>query len=187
MTTYVHGRPERPARRRPRALIVLLLLAAAVGVALRLADPSGASEPLVPVAASDAPPETGDPVLAGLDDELAARFAHAQRVAAADGVRLTLTSGKRSAAEQQELVEAAVERYGSEREAHRWVLPPGSSAHVKGLAVDVGPTSGALWLGEHGLELGLCRTYANELWHFEKLPDGATACAPMHPDSSSGW
>ena len=49
------------------------------------------------------------------------------------------------------------------------------------------PTEGALWLGEHGLDFGLCRTYANEVWHFEPLPKGATTCAPMLPDSSSGW
>jgi hypothetical protein len=67
------------------------------------------------------------------------------------------------------------------------VLPPESSAHVQGRAIDVGPTDGALWLEQHGLELGLCRTYANELWHFEMLADGADQCPEMHLDSSSGW
>ena len=122
----------------------------------------------------------------GLDPELERRFVVAQEAAAADGVSLTLTSGWRSAADQQELVDAAVERYGSVQEAHRWVLPPERSAHVRGTAIDVGPTDGALWLGEHGFELGLCRTYANELWHFEMLADGAERCPDPHADSSSG-
>jgi LAS superfamily LD-carboxypeptidase LdcB len=67
------------------------------------------------------------------------------------------------------------------------VLPPETSAHVQGLAIDVGATQGAYWLAEHGLEFGLCQTYANEVWHFEKLPDGADTCPEQHPDSSWGW
>ena len=122
-----------------------------------------------------------------MDRELARRFTAAQAAAADDGVDLTLTSGRRTAKEQRAIVAAAVKRYGSATEAHRWVLPPTSSAHVKGLALDVGPTAGAVWLGDHGLEFGLCRTYANEVWHFEKLPAGHDECAPMHPDSSWGW
>ena len=126
-------------------------------------------------------------VATGLDPTLARRVARAQAAAEADGVVLSVTSGKRTAQEQEGLVADAIKRYGSKREASRWVLPPESSAHVQGLAVDVGPTEGALWLGEHGLDFGLCRTYANEVWHFEPLPKGATTCAPMLPDSSSGW
>ncbi|CAM5787999.1 Peptidase M15B domain-containing protein OS=Cellulomonas persica OX=76861 GN=CPE01_26750 PE=4 SV=1 [Cellulomonas persica] len=126
-------------------------------------------------------------VATGLDPTLARRVARAQAAAEADGVVLSVTSGKRTAQEQEGLVADAIKRYGSKREASRWVLPPESSAHVQGLAVDVGPTEGALWLGEHGLDYGLCRTYANEVWHFEPLPKGATTCAPMLPDSSSGW
>lgn len=123
----------------------------------------------------------------GLSPELEQRFAAAQAAAELAGVPLTLTSGWRSAAEQQAIVDDAVERYGSIEEARRWVLPPESSAHVQGTAIDVGPTEGALWLGEHGFELGLCRTYANEIWHFELLAEGADACPELHADSSSGW
>jgi len=193
MSLYIHGRPERVVRRRRRSAIVLaVVLPAAVVVGLRLADASGAAglAPTGTAAAADTPGsggESGDPALAGVDHELARRFLAAQAAAADDGVALTLTSGKRTAKEQQALVDAALEKYGSAKEAHRWVLPPNASAHVKGLALDVGPTAGALWLGEHGLEFGLCRTYANEVWHFEKLPDDRDTCAPMHDDSSSGW
>ncbi len=110
-------------------------------------------------------------VATGLDEGLAARFAAAQEAAVADGVALTLTSGWRSAQEQQRLVDEAVERYGDTDEAHRWVLPPETSAHVRGLAIDV----------------GLCPTYASEVWHFEKLAEGASVCPEPHPDSSWGW
>ncbi|WP_197021645.1 M15 family metallopeptidase [Cellulomonas sp. HZM] len=170
MTLYIHGRPERSVRRRRRAALVGL---ASVPVLLAVG---------VHVAASAAPG-----VAPALDPELARRFEAAQVAAAADGVSLTLTSGARTVAEQQHLVDDAVDRYGSVAEAHRYVLPPGKSSHVAGLAVDVGPPAGAAWLAKHSVELGLCRTYANEAWHFEKLPDGATRCPKMHPDSSWGW
>lgn len=122
----------------------------------------------------------------GLDAELADRFAAAQTAAAADGVELTLTSGWRSADEQQRIVDSTLERYGA-TEGHRWVLRPEDSAHVQGLAVDVGPTEGAYWLQQHGPGLGLCPTYANEVWHFEKLPDGAAQCPEPHEDASWAW
>lgn len=134
-----------------------------------------------------APPVEGAGAATGLDPELAARFAAAQEAAAADDVTLTLTSGWRSAEAQERLVADALARYGDPTEAHRWVLPPETSSHVQGLAVDVGPTQGAYWLQEHGLEHGLCPTYANEVWHFEMLPVGAQECPEPHEDSSWGW
>lgn len=180
---------SRPAgRRRSRALrsglLVLLLLLAAAAWAVLGVDRGTAGAGAGGPAPQEVGPGAGAPT--ALDPELERRFAEASAAAAADGVELTLTSGWRTAEEQQRLVDQAVERYGTP-EAYRWVLPPERSAHVQGLAVDVGPTDGALWLEQHGLEHGLCRTYANELWHFEMLPDGATACAEMHPDSSWGW
>lgn len=123
----------------------------------------------------------------GLDPELEARFAAAVEGAAADGVALTLTSGWRSAEDQAGLVESALARYGSAEEAHRWVLPPERSAHVAGLAIDVGPTDGALWLESHGADYGLCRVYANEVWHFEPVIEAGGTCPDLLPDSSSGW
>lgn len=130
--------------------------------------------------------DTGTPAT-GLDPELQRRFDAAQAGAAADGIELSITSGWRSADEQQRIVDQTVEKYGSAEEAHKWVLPPEQSAHVAGLAIDVGATEGAYWLTEHGLEYGLCRTYVNEVWHFEPLAAGATQCPEPHEDSSWGW
>ena len=178
MTLYAVPRRLTRRGRFVAALAVAVLSALAVVVALLVSNPPSAT------AKAEGPPSLSPD---GIDADLAARFTAAQEAAAADGVTLTITSGRRSAQEQQRLVDAAITKYGSIQEAHRWVLPPESSAHVQGLALDVGPTAGALWLGEHGLEYGLCRTYANEVWHFEKLPDGLTECPPMHPDSSGGW
>jgi D-alanyl-D-alanine carboxypeptidase len=176
VTLYVGRLPVRVRRRRARwaSAAAVAVLVGACAVALH--SLSGGA-----VAAQ---PSSGP---TGLDPELERRFVAAQAAAGQDGVTLTLTSGWRTAQEQQALVDDAVERYGSLQEAHRWVLPPESSAHVQGTAIDVGPTEGALWLGEHGFGLGLCRTYANEVWHFEMLADGAVACPELHPDSSSGW
>uniref|UniRef100_UPI000B21B5EB M15 family metallopeptidase n=1 Tax=Cellulosimicrobium cellulans TaxID=1710 RepID=UPI000B21B5EB len=123
----------------------------------------------------------------GLDPELVRRFEEARAAAAAEGVELRITSGWRSAAEQQELVERALERYGSAEEARRWVLPPESSEHVAGEAVDVGPTEGAYWLQQHGARFGLCQTYANEVWHYEAATEPGGTCPPQHPDASHGW
>lgn len=133
----------------------------------------------------DAPAEPS-PTPTSLDPDLADRFAAAQAAAAAEGVVLTLTSGWRTPAEQQALVDEALATYGSAEEAHRWVLPPERSAHVAGLAIDVGPMDGAAWLGENADRFGLCRTYLNEWWHFEPVPVDGVCPEPL-PDSSWGW
>jgi hypothetical protein len=186
----VHGRRRTAAL----ALAGVLVLGVTACSGPVPGDRAAAAEPAVPLApgtttptdapAPPAPPEeTG---FSGLDPELADRFAAAQRAAAADGVELRLVSGARTAEEQQVLVVQAIEKYGVP-EAYRWVLPPEDSAHVQGLAIDVGPTEGTYWLVEHGLEHGLCQTYANEVWHFELLPDGADTCPEQHADASWAW
>ncbi|MFE6237357.1 M15 family metallopeptidase [Cellulosimicrobium sp. NPDC057862] len=185
-------RPARPARHVPgrpgprrgaRSVAGVLVVGAlgAVGAFTYLTVTRDGS------AVADPSPTLRPQTATGLDPELERRFDAARSAADADGVELTLTSGWRTAAEQQELVDAALERYGSAEEAHRWVLPPESSEHVAGLAIDVGPTDGALWLEQHGAEFGLCRTYANELWHFEAAAEPGGTCPPMHDDASHGW
>lgn len=186
-----------PARRHAAAATALVLVAlAATGCSAAGASDDPPRAAAVPgdglrassageAAASPAAPPLDDPA-EGLDPELLARFEAARAAAAAEDVELRITSGRRSAAEQQRLVDEAVAEHGVP-EAYRWVLPPERSAHVQGLAVDVGPTPGAFWLAERAVEFGLCQTYANEVWHFEKLPEGAAECPAQHPDSSWGW
>lgn len=101
--------------------------------------------------------------------EMVRAFTKAQAAAAAEGVQLTITSGYRTAAHQQELYEEAIGKYGSPQAARQWVLPPSESAHVRGQAIDVGPPAGAEWLQRNGVRFGLCQVYANEAWHFERL------------------
>lgn len=188
-----HGRPGRTDRRRRRT-VTFLVLASVVGVgawqawgpASRALGLEGFGLEGLGTHAPPSDPPTPSPTPTALDPDLAQRFADAQAAAAAEGVPLTLTSGWRSADDQQRLVDEAVVTYGSVEEAHRWVLPPELSSHVAGLAIDVGPVDGARWLEEHAGQFGLCRTYQNEWWHFEPMPpDGA--CPEPYVDSSWGW
>lgn len=119
-----------------------------------------------------------------LDPELRLAFISAKDDARADGVTLVVNSGWRSRAHQQRLFDEAVQKYGSEAEALRYVATPDGSAHVTGDALDVGPPEGAAWLGEHGAAYGLCQMFANEAWHFELATSPGGTCPEMLPDSS---
>ncbi|WP_098700159.1 M15 family metallopeptidase [Nocardia farcinica] len=120
----------------------------------------------------------------GLDPALAVAYTLAEQAAHAEGVPLSITSGYRTPAEQQALWEDGLATYGSPEEARRWVLPPEESTHVSGQAVDVGPQAGAQWLERNGNRWGLCRTYANEWWHFELATIPGGSCPPLRPDAS---
>jgi LAS superfamily LD-carboxypeptidase LdcB len=95
-----------------------------------------------------------------------------------------VTSGRRSAAYQQELLDEAVRRYGSLGEALRYVASPDTSSHVTGDAVDLGPTQADDWLIRHGADYGLCQTYANEMWHFELATAPGGTCPAPRPDAA---
>ncbi len=158
-------------------------------------------ESRITLAVSDAvcPPEyayVGDGPLVEITDSngeaealhplLTARFSVAQSFARADGVELLLTSGFRSLARQQMLFEREVAIRGSESEAAKWVLPPDSSNHPRGLAIDVNYPNGraeALWLERNGYRFGLCRVYANEWWHFEGVIAPGQACPEPAPSA----
>ncbi|MDX6318650.1 MAG: zinc D-Ala-D-Ala carboxypeptidase [Nocardioidaceae bacterium] len=100
-----------------------------------------------------------------------------------DGVLLYVNSGWRSAAYQEQLLDQAVSKYGSRSEAARWVSTPGTSAHVSGDAVDIGPSDATAWLSEHGAAYGLCQIYGNEPWHYELRTNAAQhGCPPMYAD-----
>lgn len=122
-----------------------------------------------------------------LHPDLVSRFDQASRAARAEaGLELSITSGWRSTSEQQEIIDQKVAEVGVEA-AHRLVAPVEASAHVRGLAIDVGPSDGAAWLGRHGWRFGLCQVYANEPWHFEPTTDPGGTCPPLVPDASALW
>lgn len=125
------------------------------------------------------------PTIAGLDPALREALRAATADARADGVEVLVTSGWRSRAYQQRLLDQAVASRGSREEALRWVATPEVSRHVRGEAVDVGPTDAAYWMDEHGADHGLCRVYANEVWHFELLTAPGGTCPALREDGAS--
>jgi len=123
------------------------------------------------------------PGVSNLDPALLTALRRAATAAAADGVDFFVDSGWRSPAYQEQLLQDAVSKYGSEEEAARWVATPTTSAHVSGDAVDIGHADARAWLSEHGAAYGLCQIYGNEPWHYELRPEAADhGCPAMYAD-----
>ncbi|MBB2923749.1 M15 family metallopeptidase [Cellulomonas cellasea] len=213
MTTRTPHRPtsprpaptRRPARRTvPARAAVLALVAVAVLVSAALALPSvlalvsGRPAPTPRLLAADVlhssdearlretkidPFDDTHPAIAGLDADLRAAVQAVARDAHDRGVDLWVTSGLRTAALQQDLLDDAVRKHGSLAEARRFVATPEGSSHVTGQAVDIGPTDGADWVVRHGARYGLCQTYANEMWHFELATTAGGECPEQLPDA----
>jgi hypothetical protein len=123
------------------------------------------------------------PAVARLDPALLRALQRATAGAAAERVELVVNGGWRSPGYEDRLRREAVAKYGSEREAARWVATGTTSPHVSGDAVDVGPPPAASWLAAHGAAYGLCRVYANEPWHYELRPDAsARGCPGLYAD-----
>jgi LAS superfamily LD-carboxypeptidase LdcB len=123
------------------------------------------------------------PGVANLDPALLGALRRAAMDAADDGVEFFVDSGWRSREYQEQLLDQAVSKYGSEEEAARWVATPDTSAHVSGDAVDLRRFDGTAWLSEHGAEYGLCQIYGNEPWHYELRPEAIDhGCPPMYAD-----
>ena len=123
------------------------------------------------------------PAVAGVDPDLLRALRRAATDAAEDNVEFYLDSGWRSAKYQEQLLREAIVKYGSEREAARWVATPDTSAHVSGDAVDIGPSGATAWLTKHGAAYGLCQIYRNEPWHYELRPKaGDHGCPAMYAD-----
>jgi LAS superfamily LD-carboxypeptidase LdcB len=123
--------------------------------------------------------------VAKLDPALLRAVRLAATDAQANGVEFHVESGWRSSAYQQQLLREAISKYGSATEATRWVATPNRSAHVKGHAVDIGPSSAAAWLSEHGAEYALCQVYSNEPWHYELRQEAIDhGCPAMYADPS---
>jgi hypothetical protein len=123
------------------------------------------------------------PAVARLDPGLLRALRRAATAAALDGVRFYVDSGWRSAAYQEQLLQQAIAKYGSEKEAARWVATPSTSAHVSGDAIDIGRTDATAWLSKHGAPYGLCQIYRNESWHYELRSDAVDhGCPAMYAD-----
>jgi zinc D-Ala-D-Ala carboxypeptidase len=118
------------------------------------------------------------PGVAKLDSDLLGALRKAATDAARDGVEFVVDSGWRSPEYQEQLLREAISKYGSEEAARRWVATPNTSAHVSGDAVDIGPSSAASWLSEHGAAYGLCQIYGNEPWHYELRPEAIDQGCP---------
>ena len=123
----------------------------------------------------------GEQDIDGLSPRLRTRLKKAIAAAKASGVRIDITSARRSAAKQQRLLREAIAKYGSYKAATRWVLPPEQSAHVQGKAVDIGPQAAMVWLNKNGWRYGVCRRYDNEPWHFEALTTPGKRCPAREP------
>ena len=165
------------------------MLAAAATVAVGVIAPSGHAR-AAPGDGSESdgavvtPFDVQDPAVGRLDPELLSAIQNAATAAAADGISLTITSGWRSPEFQQRLLNQAVQTYGSLAAARQYVQTPEMSKHVVGEAVDVGGAGADQWLIAHGSRFGLCRIYANELWHFELAADAQGNCPALLPNAA---
>jgi hypothetical protein len=125
------------------------------------------------------------PGIANLDGDLRDALRNAAADAADDGVELDVNSGWRSTAYQAQLLREAIAEYGSKAAAARWVATAGTSLHVTGNAVDIGPLVATAWLAKHGAVYGLCQIYRNEPWHYELRPGAVDrGCPAMYADPS---
>ncbi|MCV7195512.1 M15 family metallopeptidase [Mycobacterium angelicum] len=130
------------------------------------------------------PFDVQDPAIGRLDPALLRAIQAAATAAAADGITIAINSGWRSAEFQQQLLDNAVRTYGSMAVARQYVQTPTLSKHVIGEAVDVGGAGADQWLMANGARFGLCRIYANEVWHFELAADEAGNCPALLPNAA---
>ena len=184
----------------PLVAVVAVNAAAAFGVLapaepptprITLADHSVPLDPFVdpgdgslPVGATLTPFDVGHPAVGRLDPALLSAIQRAATEAAASGITMTITSGWRSPAFQQRLLDNAVQTYGSLAAARQYVQTPSMSRHVTGEAVDVGGVGADQWLIANGSRFGLCQIYANELWHFELATDAQGNCPGLLPNAA---
>ncbi len=175
-----HSGPARIAARRIRSAILAALVVVSTTTVSRptaLGETDGAVREGVRVF------DEHIPAVANLDPALLRALRLAAKDAAKDGIEIVVNSGWRSRPYQKQLLRDAAAKYGSQREAARWVATPDTSSHVSGDAVDIGPSRAAAWLSKHGVEYRLCQIYRNEPWHYElrreAIDDG---CPSMYAD-----
>ena len=149
------------------------------GVAFSPTEVDGMIDAEAPLTVDD----ESHPAMAKLDPALRDALRAAQAAAHLDGIRFDVTSGWRSVAYQRWLLDDAIRTYGSEDVAREYVASEDESSHVTGHAVDIGSLDAQLWLSEHGRAWGLCQTYANERWHFERATEPGGECPTPHEDA----
>ena len=199
-----YSEPARTAARRTRSTILAALVvvsAVLIGVLIYQSLASSSSSAASPIdtphgdrhgalgeadgAVPDGVTVVDDeiPAVANLDSDLLGALRRAATDAADDGVEFFVNSGWRSREYQERLLHEAVSKYGSEKEAARWVATPDTSSHVSGDAVDIGHSDATAWLAKHGAEYGLCQIYGNEPWHYElRLRAIHRGCPRMYAD-----
>jgi len=89
--------------------------------------------------------------------DVARAFDRMETAARADGVRLLVTSGYRSDAEQAKLFAAHPDP--------KWVAPPGKSLHRWGTELDLGPPTAYGWLARNAGRFHFVQRYTWEKWH----------------------
>lgn len=93
--------------------------------------------------------------------QIAQKFDEMVAAAARDGVKLTISSGLRTRAEQEKLYAAYKNGTGN------LAAKPGTSNHESGEAIDFGNTSGAYeWLKKNAARFGFFNKIASEPWHY---------------------
>lgn len=120
-----------------------------------------------------------------LDPALRRAMQAAEAAAREEGISFQITSGWRSEEYQTWLLKDAIEQYGSEDVARQYVATPDLSKHVTGEAVDIASLEAQLWLIENGSAYGICQTYANERWHFERVTAPGGVCPEQKLDARS--
>ena len=182
--------------RATRTIVILSALALTVSLAACAAGPK-LVETLQPVSSpvgltdADGYIPNGDtltlnsdkPAITKLDPALLTALRTADTAAEDErGISITITDGWRSKRYQDFLFAQAVQKYGSEQEAEKWVKRGTNSAHVSGHAVDIATADAMDFLNRFGSRWGLCQVYANEIWHFVQQTNAGGACPPMATD-----
>lgn len=87
------------------------------------------------------------------------------------GAQIGVKSGYRSPEHQAELFARAVQKYGSEAAARKWVAPPGHSQHNRGNAIDLSYGSPEAMRVAHQMaaQYGLTFPMSYENWHIEPV------------------
>jgi len=133
---------------------------------------------------------TGRPDALNFKQEFAGSLGSFLNTAKQSGHEITIQSGFRSPELQSVLFKQAVQKYGNETEARKWVAPPGQSNHAKGIAADLGFSSPSAksWAHSNAQKFGLNFRMAHEPWHIEPTgvsgpavdynPDGVQTASP---------